>query len=164
MTPLNTAKLYFELSNSSNLDAIEKTIHPEAIYTSDATWLYFWRESIMTMMRGFFEKFSYLHWEIQSIGEIRDWIIEIEFLCYFQESKWGNTERWKRKNHRTRWNHPIYWGNQFLNHAKNISPRFYSFYSCSLWSCLKIRPARTPSGKSHVSKVYYSFHYYASFL
>lgn len=37
MTPLNTAKLYFELSNSRDLDAIEKIIHLEAIYTSDAT-------------------------------------------------------------------------------------------------------------------------------
>ncbi len=92
MTPLNTAKLYFELSNSRDLDAIEKIIHLEAIYTSDATWLYFWRESIMTMMRSFFEKFAYLNWEIESIDEIRSWIIEIEFHATFRNQS-GETLR-----------------------------------------------------------------------
>ncbi len=84
MSSLSTAKLYFELSNSRDLDAIEKIIHPEAIYNSDTTWLFFWKESIMKMMRSFFEKFSYLLWEIESFGEVTSWITEIHFHATFR--------------------------------------------------------------------------------
>ncbi len=71
MTPLDTAKLYFELSNSGNLDAIEDIIHLESIYNSDGTGLYFGKADIMKMMRSFYQKFEYLHWEISSITEPR---------------------------------------------------------------------------------------------
>lgn len=70
MAPLDTTKLYFELSNQRNLDAIDSLFHEEAIYNSANTGLFFGKKSILTMMRGFFEKFPLLNWDILSCEEV----------------------------------------------------------------------------------------------
>lgn len=89
MTPLEISQHYFTLSNDRNLDAIESLFAPDASYSSDATGDYSGREAIMTMMRGFFTRYEYLHWTIDTIEEIVPGTIEIHFHAVFEnrESK-----------------------------------------------------------------------------
>lgn len=79
---LEIAQQYFDLSNLAELDDIEKMIHPEATYSSDNTGLYFGKNKIMTMMRGFFTNHSKLHWQIKSIEQLDEHVTELHFCCH----------------------------------------------------------------------------------
>lgn len=85
MTPLEISQHYFTLSNDRDLDAIESLFAPDATYSSDATGEYSDREAIMTMMRGFFARYEYLHWTIDAIEEISPATIEVHFHAVFED-------------------------------------------------------------------------------
>jgi hypothetical protein len=66
MSDLEIAKLYFELSNKSNFDEIEKLFSDTTIYYSQNTGKYFGKDSIIKMQRSFHEKYKSLNWKINS--------------------------------------------------------------------------------------------------
>ena len=84
------AKLYFELSNQKKLDEISSLIDGQATYSSDNTGLHFGRTAIMQMMTKFFDAFSELAWQIDSIRELDVNIVEIQFS--FQGKKKSGEE------------------------------------------------------------------------
>ncbi len=79
MTALETARLYFELSNQRDLARIETMFLPEATYSSDNQGLFWKRTEIMSMMRAFFCAYRELHWTIEEAREDKPGIAEIRF-------------------------------------------------------------------------------------
>ncbi|WP_395374761.1 nuclear transport factor 2 family protein [Marinicella sp. W31] len=83
MHTTDVAQKYFDLSNQAELATIADLIHPQATYSSDNTGLYYGRKSIMQMMQQFFALHQSLHWHIDSLKQLSDHIVEIEFTCKY---------------------------------------------------------------------------------
>lgn len=79
ITPLETAKLYFELSNRSDLNGIENLFTDSSTYSSPRAGFHRGRSSIMAMQCKFHSQFSSLKWNISSITEMIPCVILIEF-------------------------------------------------------------------------------------
>lgn len=79
MTALELAELYFELSNQSNFTEIEKLFAKDATYSSQTTGEYSGVESIITMQREFHNKFSQLHWQVNSVKELEPGLVEFDY-------------------------------------------------------------------------------------
>lgn len=79
VTSLETAKLYFELSNKSGFSGIEKLFTDSTTYSSQATGVYLGREDILTMQRAFHGKFSSLKWQVNSVEEIKPGIVLFDY-------------------------------------------------------------------------------------
>ena len=77
--PLEVAKLYFELSNKSDFEGIEKLFTPSTTYSSQTTGIYLGQDEIMTMQRAFHSKFSSLKWNVNSIKEIRPGVVLFDY-------------------------------------------------------------------------------------
>lgn len=79
LTPLETAKLYFELSNSADVRAVEDLFTEASTYSSQNTGIYFGREDIIEMQRVFHGKFSSLQWSVNSVEEVKPGVILFDF-------------------------------------------------------------------------------------
>ncbi len=79
MTAIETAKLYFELSNKSDLEAVAKLFADTATYNSQTTGCHSGVSNIMLMQKEFHGKFSSLGWRVNSTKEIRPGTILFDY-------------------------------------------------------------------------------------
>lgn len=79
MTALETAKLYFELSNKSDFDGIAKLFTGTTTYSSQTTGVYLGVEDIIKMQREFHGKFSALNWEVNFVEEVKPGIVLFDY-------------------------------------------------------------------------------------
>ena len=77
--PLEIAKRYFELSNESDFDSIEKLFTDSSTYSSQTTGVYSGRDNIMAMQRAFHGKFSSLNWKVNSVEEVKPGIVIFDY-------------------------------------------------------------------------------------
>ncbi len=73
------ARDYFESSNKAKLSVIRTMFSENATYSSVATGLYYGVDDIMTMITDFFSQYKALHWNINELNVITDYIVEIQF-------------------------------------------------------------------------------------
>ncbi len=78
-TSLETANLYFELSNKSDFDAIERLFTDTTTYSSQATGIYLGVNDIIAMQRAFHGKYSLLHWNVNSVEEVKPGIVLYDY-------------------------------------------------------------------------------------
>ena len=90
---LTITKLYFELSNTGDLSAIDQLISADATYSSTHTGLYFGRIDIMTMMKAFYQSYRSLNWQINSIKVLTEFITEVHFTFISTDHSGQTTER-----------------------------------------------------------------------
>ncbi len=76
---LMIAKHYFELSNMSDFDSIEKLFTDTTTYSSQTTGIYLGRSDIMAMQRVFHDKFSSLAWHVNSVKETKPGIVLFDY-------------------------------------------------------------------------------------
>jgi hypothetical protein len=76
---LKIAKLYFELSNKSDFDDIEKLFADSTTYSSQTTGVYLGRDDILAMQRAFHGKFSSLKWRVNSAEEVKPGIVLFDY-------------------------------------------------------------------------------------
>jgi hypothetical protein len=76
---LEIAQLYFDLSNKSDFNGIEKLFTDSTTYSSQATGLYLGREDILAMQRAFHGKFTSLQWRVNSVEEVRPGIVLFDY-------------------------------------------------------------------------------------
>ena len=79
MSPLEIAKLYFDLSNKSDLEGIEKLLTDSTTYSSQNTGVYLGCKDILEMQRIFHGKFSSLHWKVNSVKEVKPGVILFDY-------------------------------------------------------------------------------------
>ncbi|HMS23712.1 MAG TPA: nuclear transport factor 2 family protein [Candidatus Saccharibacteria bacterium] len=79
MNVMETAKLYFELSNKSDFDNIEKLFTDKTVYISQATGEYVGKKDIIAMQRNFHGQFSSLNWRVTSVKEVKPGVILFDF-------------------------------------------------------------------------------------
>ncbi len=79
MTALETAQLYFDLSNKSDLGAVENLFTGSTTYISQTTGTYSGTEEIMAMQRAFHAKFSSLHWHLNSAQEVQPGVVLFDY-------------------------------------------------------------------------------------
>lgn len=93
MPALTTAKEYFRLSNSRDMEGIADLFADDATYSSDNTGLFFGKKDIMGMVVNFFNSFPELSWVVHSIEERTPYIVELNFTCLAKDEKGASTER-----------------------------------------------------------------------
>ena len=79
VSPLETAKLYFELSNKSDLEAIRALLTTTTTYSSPNTGVFFGVDDIIEMQKQFHAKLKSLHWEVTSVKELSSNICLFEY-------------------------------------------------------------------------------------
>ena len=86
-------QLYFKLANAGDLSAISALLDSQATYSSANMGLYFGITDIMVMMKGFYESYQYLNWQINSIQALTEYISEVHFTCISTDTNGESTER-----------------------------------------------------------------------
>jgi len=76
---LNTAKLYFDLSNKSDFDGIGELFTETTTYSSQTTGLYLGRDDILAMQKIFHGKFTSLKWTVNSVEEVKPGIVLFDY-------------------------------------------------------------------------------------
>ena len=76
---LEIAQLYFALSNKSDFEGIGKLFTDSTTYSSQTTGIYLGRDSILAMQKEFHGKFISLHWNINSVEEVRPGIVLFDY-------------------------------------------------------------------------------------
>ena len=76
---LKIAQLYFQLSNKSDFDGIEKLFTEKTTYSSQNTGIYLGNSDIIAMQRQFHGKFSTLKWHVNSVEEVKPGVILFDF-------------------------------------------------------------------------------------
>jgi hypothetical protein len=76
---LEIAKRYFDLSNKSDFDGIGKLFTETTTYSSQTTGIYLGRDDILAMQRAFHGKFISLHWQVNSVEEVKPGIILFDY-------------------------------------------------------------------------------------
>lgn len=79
MTPLELTRLYFDLSNESDLEEIENLFTERTTYSSETTGIYLGASKIIEMQKSFHGKFKKLNWQINDIKEIKPSIVVVDF-------------------------------------------------------------------------------------
>lgn len=79
MNPLQIARQYFDLSNQSDFEGIKKLFTDSTTYSSANTGIYLGQADIMEMQQKFHGEFESLHWEINSINEVKPDIVLIDY-------------------------------------------------------------------------------------
>jgi hypothetical protein len=77
--PLEIAKRYFDLSNKSDFDEIGKLFTETTTYSSQTAGVYLGRENILAMQRAFHGKFTSIHWQVNSVEEVKPSIILFDY-------------------------------------------------------------------------------------
>jgi len=88
MNNIEISKYYFELSNNSNISEIKNLFRENTTYSSSNTWLYLGVDNIIEMQYKFHSSFNKLNWFIDSIEEIRPWIMLINFTFNWIKNTW----------------------------------------------------------------------------
>ena len=79
MEAMETARFYFELSNKSDFDNIEKLFTDKTVYISQTTGEYVGKKDIIAMQRNFHGQFSSLNWQITTVKEVKPGVILFDF-------------------------------------------------------------------------------------
>lgn len=79
MDAMETGKLYFELSNKSDFNNIEKLFTDTTVYISQTTGEYVGKKDIIAMQRKFHGQFSSLNWRVTSVKEVKPGVILFDF-------------------------------------------------------------------------------------
>lgn len=87
------AKLYFELSNQSDMDAIEALMTDATTYSSVNTGVYLGRTQIMAMQRNFHSSFESLHWEVLAVKEVRPGVVLCDFVFKAKDRNGNQTSK-----------------------------------------------------------------------
>jgi len=77
---LEIARRYFELSNQSKIDQIEKLLVESSTYSSQNSGIFLGATNIVTMQRRFHSSFKNLHWQILSVEEVSPGIVLFNFV------------------------------------------------------------------------------------
>jgi len=77
---LEIAQRYFELSNQSKLDEIEKLLDKSSTYSSQNSGVFLGVLDIVAMQRRFHSSFKALNWQILSVDEVSPGIVLFEFV------------------------------------------------------------------------------------
>ncbi len=85
MKNIEIAKRYFDLSNKSDLENVEKMFRESSTYSSQNTGIFLGKESIMKMMNSFFDSFKILFWEVKSIEEVSENIFLFDFIFHWEK-------------------------------------------------------------------------------
>jgi len=80
MPPLQLAKHYFALSNTSDMAGIRALMTPGTTYSSANTGVYLGVDQIMEMQTRFLESFETLSWDVTSAEEVRPGVVRFEFV------------------------------------------------------------------------------------
>lgn len=70
MNTLETAQLYFDLSNKSDFQGIAQLMTPDTQYKSATTGEFLGVDAILDMQKVFHGKFSKLYWKVNSISHL----------------------------------------------------------------------------------------------
>jgi hypothetical protein len=76
---LKTAEHYFDLSNKSDFDGIDRLLAETTTYSSQTTGVYLGREDILAMQRAFHGKFASLQWKVNSVEEVKPGIVLFDY-------------------------------------------------------------------------------------
>jgi len=79
MTNLEIAQHYFGLSNKSDFTNIAPLFTDTTTYSSQNTGLFLGKDDILNMQRAFHDKFSSLHWQVNSVEEVKPGIIKFDY-------------------------------------------------------------------------------------
>ena len=79
MNNTQIALKYFEVSNVSNFEEIEKLFHENITYSSQNTGLYVWVANIIEMQKKFHGSFESLEWKLWEVLEKKLWIVRVDF-------------------------------------------------------------------------------------
>ncbi len=77
--PLEIAKMYFDLSNKSDFDGIQKLLADSTTYSSQTTGVYLGFDDIVTMQKAFHAKFRSLSWTVNKVEEVKTGIILFDY-------------------------------------------------------------------------------------
>lgn len=92
MTNLEIAKHYFDLSNRSDFAGIALLFTDSTTYSSQTTGLYLGKDNILEMQREFHGKFSSLHWQINSVKELKPGIVMFDYTFIAKLANGEKTE------------------------------------------------------------------------
>ena len=76
---LAVAQHYFDLSNKSDFAGIAKLFTETTTYSSQTTGIYLGRDNILAMQRAFHGKFTSLHWQVNSVEEVKPGIVLFDY-------------------------------------------------------------------------------------
>jgi predicted RNA-binding protein len=79
MTPLQTAQLYFDLSNKSDFEGIKELLTDSTIYSSQTTGEYVGADDILVMQKAFHGKFTSVKWNVNSVKETEAGVIVFDY-------------------------------------------------------------------------------------
>jgi hypothetical protein len=79
MTALQIAKQYFDLSNKSDFENIAELFTDSTTYSSQNTGIYLGADSIIEMQKQFHGQFSSLHWQVNSVEEVKPNIVCFDY-------------------------------------------------------------------------------------
>jgi hypothetical protein len=79
MLALDLAESYFDYSNQSSMDKIEKLFSDNATYYSANFGFFIGKSDIMTMQAAFHRQYRSLQWTIESIDEVKTGVVKIAF-------------------------------------------------------------------------------------
>src|SRR5580698_7299569 len=79
MTVLDIAKLYFDLSNNSDFNNMERLFTNSSTYSSPTTGIYLGRDNIIAMQKEFHGKYKALYWKVNSVSEIKPGIVLLDY-------------------------------------------------------------------------------------
>jgi len=79
MNNTQIALKYFEVSNQSDFEEIEKLFHENITYSSQNTGLYLWVQDILEMQKNFHGSFESLDWKILNSQEEKPGIMRVDF-------------------------------------------------------------------------------------
>ncbi len=80
MNPLALARLYFDLSNRSDLAAIRKFMTDGTTFSAEGRGIFLGVDSIMDMQAAFHGQFEALHWDVSDVEEVKPGIVRFEFV------------------------------------------------------------------------------------
>lgn len=76
---LDIAQKYFDLSNKSDFEEIEKLFIDSTTYSSETTGIFLGVEQIIEMQKPFHGKFSKLNWHVNSVEEVKPGIVLFDY-------------------------------------------------------------------------------------
>lgn len=79
---------YFEVSNESNFQEIEKLFTNSSTYSSQNTGLFLWVENIIEMQKTFHNSFNNLKWIVNWVDKIKSWIFLVDFSFFWEKKSW----------------------------------------------------------------------------
>lgn len=79
---IDIAKLYFEVSNRSDMDAIASMMSRSTTYSSANTGVYLGADQIVAMQTAYHRSFKKLHWDVLDVKEVRPGVVLFDFVFH----------------------------------------------------------------------------------